>query len=231
VSDAQNPVQISRRDALKGMGAASMAGMAGMAGMATMSGVLSPEAERLTKFMEGVAEEQQQGQAYVPKFFTAREWRTVRMLADYVIPRDERSGSATEAKVPEYMDFILLDFVTSDAQRVSFRGGLNWLENECRRRFDGRAFTAATDAERRQVLDDIAYPRRAKPEHAVGVAFFSRFRDMVASGFWSSQVGWQDLKYMGHVFNPNWQGCPKPALDKLGVSYDLMNSFVRPDKP
>ena len=41
---------------------------------------------------------------YSPKFFSPHEWRTVRILVDYVIPRDDRSGSATEAKVPEFMD-------------------------------------------------------------------------------------------------------------------------------
>ena len=61
-----------------------------------------------------------------------------------------------------------------------------------------------------------------------GVAFFARFRDMVASGFFSSAIGWKDLQYQGNVFNPNWQGCPKPALDKLGVSYDLMTTRVAP---
>ena len=31
------------------------------------------------------------------------------MLVDYIIPRDEKSGSATDAKVPEYMDYLLAE--------------------------------------------------------------------------------------------------------------------------
>jgi hypothetical protein len=161
--------------------------------------------------------------AFVPKFFTAHEWRTVGILADYVIPRDERSGSATDAKVPEYMDFVLADPDTSESQKLAMRGGLAWLDNECRARF-GRPFADCADAQRRLVLDDIAWPRTARPELSHGVAFFNRFRDMTASGFFSSQMGWKDLQYMGHVFVPEWNGCPPAALEKLGVSYDLMNS-------
>ena len=51
---------------------------------------------------------------------------------------------------------------------------------------------------------------------------------MVASGFFSSAIGWKDLQYQGNVFNPTWQGCPQAALDKLKVSYDLMTTRVAP---
>jgi gluconate 2-dehydrogenase gamma chain len=80
------------------------------------------------------------------------------------------------------------------------------------------------------VLDDIAYPVKAKPEMSYGVSFFNRFRDMTASGFYSSSIGWQDLQYIGNVFNPNYDGCPPAALAKLGVSYDLMKTRVAPQE-
>jgi gluconate 2-dehydrogenase gamma chain len=208
---------ISRRGALK------VAALTPLAGVAA-----SPEMERVERFMASLAEAEQQ-QGYVPKFFTAREFRTVRLLADYVIPRDDRSGSASDSKAPEYMDFVLNDELTSDANRIAVRGGLAWLDNECRRRFEGKTFVQATDAERKQVLDDIAYPRRAKPEFAAGVTFFNRFRDMTAAGFFSSAMGWRDLQYIGNVFNPTWNGCGDAANAKLGVSHDLMKTFVRPE--
>jgi hypothetical protein len=163
--------------------------------------------------------------AYVPKFFTREEWRTVGMLADYIIPRDERSGSATDAKVPEYMDFLLADKEASDSSKVSMRGGLGWLDIECEERF-GSPFVRATDAQRRQVLDDIAWPAKARPELSQGVAFFNRFRDLTASGFFSSEMGWKDVRYVGNVFNPGYAGCPPDALSKLGVTGDEMKTRV-----
>jgi gluconate 2-dehydrogenase gamma chain len=164
-------------------------------------------------------------QAYVPKFFTREEWRTVGMLADYIIPRDERSGSATDAKVPEYMDFLLADKEASDSSKVSMRGGLGWLDIECEERF-GTSFVRSTDAQRRQVLDDIAWPAKARPALSQGVAFFNRFRDLTASGFFSSEMGWKDVRYVGNVFNPGYAGCPPEALSKLGVTGDEMKTRV-----
>jgi gluconate 2-dehydrogenase gamma chain len=152
---------------------------------------------------------------FVPRFFTSDEYTTVRILAELVIPRDGRSGGAIDAGVPEFMDFILAE---NPSMQTPIRGGLAWLDTEARERFR-RTFAALADAERRQILDDIAWPRRAKPEHSAGVAFFNRFRDLTASGFFSSEVGVRDLQYTGNQFVTEWQGCPPAALAKLGVSY------------
>jgi gluconate 2-dehydrogenase gamma chain len=120
---------------------------------------------------------------FVPKFFTATEFRLVRVLADIVIPKDDRSGSATDAGVPEFMDFMMID---QPARQVAMRGGLAWLDVECQKRFD-KTFLNCAEAERTAVLDDIAWPARAQPEFAHGVAFFSNFRDLTASGFWTTR--------------------------------------------
>jgi hypothetical protein len=200
---------VSRRDALKLFAAVPLAGALDWS---------APSIERATRMVARLHEEDAPP-AYTPKFFTAHEWRTVRVLSDIVIPKDERSGSATEAKAPEFIDFMLADRETSEGSRVGMRGGLAWLDNELRHRF-GTDFLGATDAQRRAVLDDIAYPKKAKPEFAAGVSWFNRFRSSVGSAFFSSAMGWQDLRYVGNVFNPDWNGCPPAATRKLGVSYE-----------
>ena len=153
---------------------------------------------------------------FAPVFFTPHEWDTVRVLVDLVRPKDERSGSATDAGVPEYMDFMLND--RPDGQ-VPMRGGLAWLDNECSER-SGKTFLTSTEAERTAVLDAIAWPKKARPEMSQGVAFFNMFRDMTASGFWTSKMGITDLNYQGNTFVPEWKGCPPDALQKLGVQYE-----------
>ena len=162
---------------------------------------------------------------YVPKFFTPLEWKTVSMLADYVIPADEISGSATSAKVPEYMDWLLADKEASETSKVAMRGGLAWLDLECDERF-GTTFLKSTDVHRRQVLDDIAWPAKARPELSQGVAFFTRFRDLTAAGFFSSEMGWKDVRYVGNIMDPSWNGCPPAALTKLGVTGDEMKTRI-----
>lgn len=198
--------EMNRRDALK---------ILGLAPLAASIGVSPGHLERVTL---AVARLEEIGAPAAPTFFNAHEWSTVRVLVDYIIPRDERSGSATEAKVPEFIDFLMADKESSDASRTQMRGGLAWLDNECQHRF-GKSFVTASDAQRRQVLDDIAWPKKARPELRHGVIFFSRFRDLTASGFFSTQMGWQDVQYKGNVALPAWNGCPPEALHKLGVSY------------
>ncbi len=155
------------------------------------------------------------GTPYEPKHFSAHEWDTVRVLVGLIIPKDERSGSATDAGVPEFMDFMLGD---DPDLETPVRGGLAWLDHECDDRW-GKTFLASSDAERVGLLDDIAWPKRAKPEHAAGVAFFNGFRDLTASGFFSSKLGVQDLRYIGNSVVVEWKGCPPEALAKLGVTY------------
>ena len=151
---------------------------------------------------------------FKPKFFTAHEYATVQILVDLIIPKDERSGSATDAGVPEFMDFMMID---QPPRQTAMRGGLAWIDRECLRRFD-KPFTACAAAERTAVLDDIAYPQRAKPEHSHGTAFFSSFRDLTSSGFWTTKMGIDDLQYLGNVGVAEWKGCPEEVVKKLGLT-------------
>ena len=195
-----------RRDFIKFMAAAPMAHLA-------VTALDLEEAATLTReTLEKLAE---RGQQYQPKVFTPAEWRTARVLVDYVIPRDARSGSATDAKVPEFMDVFM---ETRENMRTWMRTGLAWLDEECNKRFT-KTFVDCDDAQRKAVLDDIAWPRRARQEMQAGVRFFNNFRNFTASGFWSSQMGVQDLQYMGNRPSATWNGCPAPALNKLGVRY------------
>jgi gluconate 2-dehydrogenase gamma chain len=157
---------------------------------------------------------------FKPKFFSAHEYATVVMLADIIIPKDERSGSASDAGVPQFIDFTMADTLADQPERLTaMRGGLKWLDGECLKRF-GMPFVKSTEAQRTEVLDAIAYPKKAKPEVSHGVRFFNMFRDVVATGFWTSKMGMQDLQYIGNVPVGQWTGSPPEALQKAGVSYD-----------
>jgi gluconate 2-dehydrogenase gamma chain len=168
---------------------------------------------------------------FKPKFFTAHEYATVGVLVDLIIPRDERSGSATEAGVPEFMDFMMVD---QPRRQVAMRGGLALVDRVAVSRF-GKNVVGATDAQRRQLLDEIAFiprpEREALERRSLGeggsaerplspaIAFFNSFRDLTATGFFTSKMGMADLQYKGNTFVSEWTGCPDAALQKLGVSY------------
>jgi len=203
---------IGRREALRRVGLVPVA-----AGLAFSPARLQAAQEHVHK---SAAKAAAKGEPHAPKFFTAHEWATVRVLSDQVIPADERSGSATEALVPEFIDFILDDPLAEARDRESLqtrvRGGLAWLDRECRGRFS-KPFVDCAGDERTAVLDDIAWPEKARPEMGPGAAFFSLFRDLVASGFWSSRMGVEDLRYTGNTFVAEWKGCPPEVLAKIGL--------------
>ena len=183
--------------------------------VATASAVLWTPAEAATARAKATAALSQTtgGTAFQPEFFNAHEYETVRLLVDLIIPADDRSGSATDAGVPEFMDFMMID--RPDMQEW-MRGGLGWLDIESHRRFD-RTFLDADDVQRTEALDAIAWPEQADEALTQGVAFFNRFRDLTASGFWSTEMGIDDLQYQGNTVVPEWTGCPEEALRHVGV--------------
>ena len=177
------------------------------------------------------------GASFQPKFFTPHEYATVTLLVDLIIPKDERSGSATDAGVPEFMDFMMID---QPVRQTAMRGGLALVDHLCEARFDKR-LVDCSDEERRKILDAIAYPPKAaidtdtladgsadvrsaasvrRDPLAHAIAFFSSFRDLTASGFWSTKMGIDDLQYMGNRYVAEWKGCPPDALERLGVKYE-----------
>ena len=168
-------------------------------------------AEHAAHAMDEFADQTQQ--SFVPKFFTALEWRTVRVLADIVIPRDAKSGSATEAGVPQFMDFVMIEYPGNQAR---MREGLGWINAEARTRY-GKPFPDITHAEQIAIVEDIAWPEKAKPEHQAGVRFFNAFRDLTSSGFFSSRTGIADLGYIGNRPQGVWSGCSAAAEKHIGV--------------
>lgn len=161
-------------------------------------------------------------------FFTPHEMATITVLADIIIPRDERSGSASDAKVPEFIEYIVKD---RPDNQTPMRGGLRWLDMQSLRRFN-KAFIDCDQTQQLNIVDDIAYPeitwkengkkitkgRKPKPEMAQGIAFFSLMRDLTASGFYTSEIGVKDLGYAGNTPN-KWNGVPDDVLKQYGLAY------------
>jgi len=197
---------MDRRELLKTLSLGTLAAGFAMTGCKTAPKKASEE----HKFWKHVTEEDLR--MWETQFFSDHEFETVRQLANMVIPADERSGNAEDAGVPEFIDFMMLD---RPEKQTPMRGGLNWLDVQCRRLFDNN-FIDCTDAQKRKILDKIAYPDEAAPEMQAGVNFFNSFRDLVATGFWSSKIGIEDIGYIGNKPN-NWNGCSDEALAHLDL--------------
>lgn len=149
------------------------------------------------------------------KFFDPHEMATIAVLADIIIPKDEVSGSASDAGVPAFIEFIVKD---KPQLQTPLRGGLRWLDVQCMRRYSN-AFQFCSSSQQIELIDEIAYPEKAKSEMQPGVSFFNLMRDLTATGFFTSEIGMKDLGYKGN--SPNqWNGVPQEVLQQYGLKYD-----------
>jgi Gluconate 2-dehydrogenase subunit 3 len=191
---------IKRRDMLKVISAVPAAALVplGTAAAATKLGAGSAAGQAAS--------------GYQRKVFNDHEWETIKVLSDLIIPADERSSGATEAGVPEFID----DWLNFEGGRIKAEilGGITWLDLECNRQF-GHDFIGCTAAQKKKMLDRIAYPDKAVPDDLNYVAFFNGLRDLVVGGFFSSKEGVKDLPYLGNKVVAEWKGCPPNVLAQL----------------
>lgn len=149
-----------------------------------------------------------------PNFFSKEEMTTITILADIIIPKDDVSGSASDAKVPDFIEFIVKDM---PQHQIPMRGGLRWMDMQCLNRF-GKPFRDCSDQQQIELIDLIAYPNKAPKEMSQGVAFFNRLRNLVASGFYTSEIGVADVGYVGNAPN-QWNGVPDDVLKQYKLAY------------
>ncbi len=148
---------------------------------------------------------------YAEKFFTDHEMATITVLADIIIPKDDVSGSASEAGVPDFIEFIVKDIPEN---KLPMRGGLKWMDVQCQKRY-GSVFIECAEKQQLELIDKIAYPDKVTPEMKQGAAFFSLMRDLTSSGFFTSEMGVKDIGYAGN--RPGvWNGVPEDILKEYG---------------
>jgi len=171
-------------------------------------------------------EKEREAKLKAEQFFDPHEIATITVLADIIIPADGTSGSASEAKVPDFIEFMVKD---RPQHQIPMRGGLKWMDVQSSKLFN-KAFVDCAPDEQIKLVDEIAFPDKAKPGMEQGVAFFNLMRDLTATGFFTSEMGIKDLGYMGN--RPNqWDGVPQEVLDQYGMKYDerTLNESVKFD--
>ena len=137
---------VTRRNALKALGAT--------AGAATILPWLSDEG------LAAFAEAQKVNAAPVLKVLTPAQYVTVEHLVEAIIPTDERSPGAKDARVADYMDLLLAE--ADEGLRQDWLAGLAALDAESSKRF-GRGFAKLDPAQTDALLTDISQYETAKP--------------------------------------------------------------------
>jgi hypothetical protein len=159
-------------------------------------------------------------------FFTEEERKKIDVLVDIIMPKGEDSGSATDAGVPDFIDFMMIDTPSS---QTPMRGGLMWLDHYSEDYY-GKLFLDLSEKEKLAVVDQIAWPEKAEKEMDSGVRFFNLLRNLTATGYFTSETG---FKYLGYVGNqPNvWNGVPAEVMQEHGFQYEerYMPIYLNPE--
>ena len=148
------------------------------------------------------------------KFFNEHEMATIVVLADIIIPKDDKSGSASDAKVGDFIEFIVNDMPD---HQVPMRGGLRWLDLQMLHKYE-KTFKDCSSQQQIEMVDQIAYPRKAKPDMKQGVSFFNLMRNLTVTGFYTTKIGYDDVGFVGN--RPNqWNGVPPDVLKQYNMAY------------
>jgi hypothetical protein len=210
---------VTRRTALKALGATALLPWLSDEGLAEFAAV---QAKKLAPRL---------------KVLTAAQYKTVDALVEAIIPRDDRSPGAREARVADYVDLLLSE--ADEGLRKQWLAGLAALDAEAVARFrapfvrlrEEQVTALLTDISRYETAKAAAdaalqLPRNEQPkplppqvdtllgevrhprERPLLEAFFADTKQATIHGYYTSEIGiQQDLRYQGNTFLPAFVGC------------------------
>lgn len=181
-----------------------------------------------------------------PLTLTEAQRKTARILCDLIIPADDVSPSASAVGVVDFIDeWISAPYEQHRTDRALILQGLTWLDTEAASRHapkkpDGGpqgssgsqgaqgapgsrnphpgAFAALPPGQQTAICDDICLLEKAQPSFVQAATFFARYRDLTAGGFYTTPQGRQDIRYVGNVPLPKFDGPPLEVLKKVGLA-------------
>lgn len=183
------PEGVSRRTALKAFGT----------GIGTVAALPWLSDEGLLAF----ARIQETNAPPQPKVFSPTQFATLELLVDAIIPTDDRSPGAKQARVADYIDLL----VSEDDRRLSLEwlGGLAALDAEAAARFRA-PFVKLGPSQVDAILQTIS--RNEKSPQTPLEAFFVMAKQATIRGYYTSKIGIHDeLHYKGNVFLKEFVGC------------------------
>ena len=206
---------MDRRDSLKSILIGSVAGGLLVTGCAPENTVDENELQDLPGYGRNENEKLHDKKVLADVFLNEHELETIAVLCDIILPSNAQFGSATDAGVPDFIEFIVKDMPN---QQLPIRGGLAWLDSHSNK-LHNLEFKKLSDQQQRAICDSIAYPGKTAPDLIPGEKFFSRMRNLTMTGYFTSEIGVKDLNYQGN--RPGvWDGIPQEILDEKGMAYE-----------
>ena len=150
-----------------------------------------------------------------PLSLTPEQHRTVAALCDVILPADDKSPSASQLSVPDFIDeWISAPYPVHRQDKKQVLEGIEWLEKESGKRFK-RGFVELNEDQKRRICDDICFEAKAKTGFKRAAQFFNKFRGLTMSAFYTTQEGMKDIQYVGNVPLTKFEGPPPEVLAYL----------------
>jgi hypothetical protein len=139
-------------------------------------------------------------------FLTPAQYSTLHALTETIIPSDDQSPGAREARVADYIDLLLSE--SDDQTQRAWTAGLALLDAESRRRFKV-PYAQLTVPQATDLLTPLA-KNEAAPAAPLE-QFFKTTKEATIRGYYSSEIGiHQELKYQGNRVIGEFVGCTHP---------------------
>ena len=152
---------------------------------------------------------------FAETYFREHELVTIAVLCDIILPNNHPNGGALDAGLTDFVEFMVKD---REQYKLPVRGGIAWLDSYSIENF-GPDFINISESQRLSICNEIAYPDNQASELQAGISFFSLMRNLTLPGYYTTELGFRDLDYMGNTPNV-WDGVPETVLRRHGKSYD-----------
>jgi hypothetical protein len=207
---------IERRKALKYLGllTATAAGRDFLAAwLPSKSSTLAAEGKAIANHAgmhHGPAPMPEDTTPYMTRFFKPEEFETVEILAEMIIPADDKPG-ARDAQVGRYIDFVVFSAAEHEPElQKGWVSGLAQLNGLSGKKF-GRSFREISADDREQLLLEMSGPERDPKASHPGFEFYRLLKEMTVEGFYTSRIGLvQVLEYKGLDYLTEFPGCTHP---------------------
>lgn len=141
--------------------------------------------------------------APAPKALAAAQFATLEALVDAIIPSDDRSPGAREARVADYIDLLVSE--ADDLLAARWFSGLEALDAAAVSRF-GRPFTSLSPAAADAIMGHVA-GSEAAPSTPLE-QFFVMAKHATIHGYYTSEIGiHKELQYKGNRAIVEFVGC------------------------
>src|SRR5262245_3284320 len=143
---------------------------------------------------------------WVPKALDAHQNDMVVALCELIIPATDTPG-AKAALVNRFIDTVIDDADEPDSK--AFLRGLAWMDARSQELF-GNEFLKAGPEQQAALLTILSSGKNTALDDLLGVEFFQAIKELTVRGYYTSEVGMQELKEDGQLFHVEFRGCSHP---------------------